>query len=110
MSCCKNYLGSFPHSDHINTGLDAVGDGTYTFELEFAGAKFYKTQVVNGFDPTSPPKLIIPKPFNENYTYTMQIKLPDGTYYSVDGCTNHSFRTFVLVTDGCAEDCEFEYN
>lgn len=110
MSCCINYLGSFPHSDHINTGLSATVDGVYIFEIEFAGAKFYKTQTVIGADPISPVSLIIPKLFNENYTYKLKIKKPDGTYLSVNGCSDHSFKTFVLITDGCGDDCEFEYN
>lgn len=105
MSCCNNYIGSFPHSDHINTGISVTQPGTYRFELEVFGAKFYKEQIVTGATT-----LIIPKPFNENYTYNMKIKKPDDTYLAVDGCSDHSFKTFVLVTDECGEDCEFEYN
>jgi len=105
MSCCNNYLGAFPHSQNIHTGLSATQNGTYTLELEFAGSKQFKYLNI-----IAPDEIIVYTPFNENYTYKMRIKQPDGTYLEVDGCSDHTFKTFVLVTEECGEDCEFEYN
>jgi len=105
MSCCNNYIGSFPHSGNIRTGITGTQSGKYVLELEFAGSKEFKEINIIG-----PAELIIYGPFNEDYLYKLKIRQPDQTYLEVSGCSDHSFKTFVLVTNDCGGDCDFEYN
>jgi hypothetical protein len=110
MSCCKTYLGSFPHNEPINTGITVTVSGTYTYLFEFAGTKFEKTQNVV-YDGISPSPLIIPKGLNENYLYNLIIYDPNGNPILTDGCENYTLKTFILTTNECDVECEpFEYN
>lgn len=105
MNCCDNYLGAFPHNENIHTGIPALQNGTYTLELEFAGSKQFKYLNI-----VAPGEIIVYMPFNENYTYKMRIKQPDGEYLEVDGCSDHTFKTYILIDGDCGDDCEFDYD
>lgn len=106
MSCCTNDLGLKPHNQDINLGLDAEQDGEYKFILDFNGVKTTKKQTVEIGDD-----LILPRPFNEDFIYTMQIIRPDGTLLVVDDCDTFIFKTYIAVGEceqGACQDEETE--
>lgn len=99
MSCCINNLGAFPHNKNINTGINAAFTGQYKAILFFAGSRI--TKLFNGVIGQP---LTIPKPFNENYQYKMQIEQPDGELLYYNGCYDFGFKTYIAIDLEC-EDC-----
>lgn len=102
MTCCKTYLGDYPHNEPVNTGItmgDPITDiGDWIVLLDFQGSKIKKVVAMTGPDD----ELIIPLPFNENYNYNLTITKPDGSLYqTADGCTNFGFKTYVSITPDC---------
>lgn len=102
MSCCKKYLGEFPHSENIKTGIIAAIAGKFTINLGFGSAFLIKEVTVSAGE-----EIVIPKPFNENYLYSFTIKDPNGDLVEIDGCPNFTLKTFIQITDGCpTNDCD----
>lgn len=100
MNCCTNDLGSFPHNEDIETGLSASQFGTHKIQLLFNGAR-----ITIELDLTYYQEIIIPRPFNEDYTYKMEIIQPDGTLYEVDDCTVFAFKVYLNINSDCGTDC-----
>jgi hypothetical protein len=104
MDCCVNNLGEFPHNADIDTGIIALVDGEYTLKLDIGGSSIIK-KVTPGIGEN----IVIARPFNENFTYKLTIKDPNGDLVEEDECSNFSFKTFVAITPPCPEpDCEDE--
>lgn len=101
-TCCLNDLGSKPHNEDLDLGVQAVQAGVYKAILDFAGIKITrKVTLAIGDD------LVIPRPFNETYQYKMQIIQPDGTLLKVNDCENFAFKTYISISEPCGQ-CEEE--
>lgn len=99
MSCCYTQLGTFPHNEPINTGIVAEKSGKYVYRLNFLGAIIYKEQTVEAGDD-----LIVPVPFNENYSYELKVIDPDRENVvnpSNDDCDTWMFTTFIAIKENC---------
>lgn len=99
--CCIIDLGSFPHNEDLETGLSASQFGDHKVQLFFSGARL--TQVI---PLTYYQEIIIPRPFNEDYLYKMQIIQPDGTLYTQDDCDTFSFKIYLNINSPCGTDCD----
>ena len=96
MNCCVTDLGLKPHNEDVDTSLLAMQTGIYQALFAFNGT----IQRVS-FEGTSGAKLIIPRPFNENYIYKFTMLAPDGTDVTKDGCANFQFKTYVNINTSC---------
>lgn len=102
MNCCLNSLGNFPHNEDLDTGLTAGQVGTYKAVLFFAGVRIKRS-----FQPTTYGNIVIPRPFNENYKYKMQIEQPDGNLYEDnDGCSIFEFSVYQSLEPPCGDECQ----
>lgn len=100
MNCCINDLGSYPHNEDIDIYIPASQAGEYIFVLFFNGVRIKRSVTFEYYDA-----LVIPKPFNEDYTYTLQIIQPDGELLTVNDCENFSFKTYINIDRACGSDC-----
>lgn len=103
MACCLNDLGSKPHNEAVNIGIEAEQVGEYKYLLDFNGAKITKTQTVEIGDD-----LIVPKYFNEDYGYNFVIIQPDGTKLEYNECENFYFQTYLAIGECNQGNCEEE--
>jgi hypothetical protein len=98
MDCCKNDLGQFPHNEDVDTGALADQVGVWKALLTFGAAKITRSfTIANLNDP-----IIVPRPFNELYQYSMQIMKPDNSLLEVTNCTIFAFKTYIAIAP-CAE-------
>lgn len=100
MECCSNNLGRFPHNAEINTSLVAGATGEYIIELYNMNGTVHTKKV----EVSISEDIIIPRPFNEDYYYTMKIKNPQGTYIEKDGSQEFCFETYININDECNAD------
>lgn len=101
-NCCIKNLGAIPHTQNLDTGLQAPDAGEYTARLFINGS----TRAVK-FSLEAGDDLIVPAPFNENFDYKMEVIAPDGTKISsYEGCTLFSFSTFVETNNNCSNGCD----
>lgn len=104
IDCCLNDLGSLPHNEGVNIGIPAAQGGVHIAILFFSGVRIKRSFSVSlGSD------IIIPKPFNEDYTYKLQVEQPDGTLLKSNDCENFAFKTYISVEETCGQRvCEEE--
>lgn len=101
MECCITDLGSHPHNQNLDTGLNAYQVGVHKAVLFFGGIRIERP-----FTPAVYTDMVIPRPFNETYQYKLQIIQPDGTLYKdVGGCENFAFKVFININSDCGTDC-----
>lgn len=105
MGCCKNILSDQPHNEDLDMRIAAPSAGTYKAILNYIGAK-----IVKEIDLDLGADIIVPRPFNENYLYTMQIIQPDGTALSVDDCALFQFQTYININKTCNNDTDCDDN
>lgn len=100
--CCKKYLGEFPHNKDIDTKIIAAIAGTFIIRLDFGSSKLEKEIDLDAGD-----KIVIPRPFNENYLYNFTIEDPNGDLVEIEECTNFSLKTYIGINDECpTDDCD----
>lgn len=107
MNCCKNYIGSFPHNENIDTGINPLVSGVYTFEFTgINGTKLKITQNITVSD--TPQTLVIPKGIlNESMFYCVTIKDPNGELLvDANDCPNYCFDTYISTNTTCGNTCE----
>jgi hypothetical protein len=100
MSCCFTQLGRVPHNAPIELGIQAAKVGVYSFGLRFLGATVYQTQTIAEVGD----ELIIPGPFNEDYTYELTVTDPDGEVVVNEAngdCDTWVFTTFMSINQQC---------
>ena len=100
MDCCVNDLGMKPHNEDLNTGIVADQTGNYKAILVFGAARITVT-----FPITLGNKIIVPRPFNEVYQYSMTIIKPDGNVLEYNKCPNFTFRTYINIDRLCETPC-----
>ena len=100
MDCCKIDLGQVPHNEDVNTGILADQAGTWKAVLTFGCAKITRSFVLAINDP-----IIVPRPFNEVYQYSMQIIKPNNDLLEVDDCSIFAFRTYINIDQDCGNTC-----
>ena len=102
MDCCKNDLGQVPHNEDLDIGAAADQIGVWKALLTFGAAKITVSfTIATLLDP-----IIIPRPFNELYQYSMQIIKPNGDLLEVNKCSKFVFKTYISIQP-CAEPiCE----
>ncbi len=106
-NCCKVYLGEFPHSEPINTGIEAPVDGDYTILISF-GPDIKQKKVVT---LVMGDEIVINPPFLESAFYKLEILDPEGEPVTFETCPNFTFKTFIQATENCyvGEACENKY-
>ncbi len=97
MNCCKNELGSFPHNEPIDLNIVAEKSGKYVYRLLYLGSVIYKEQG----DVEAGDDLILPIPFNENYTYELTIIDPELEPVELNDCSTFIFNTFTAIKSNC---------
>lgn len=105
MSCCKKYLGEFPHDEDINIGIKATKAGLYKIQIGFGpDVKHKKETTLNIGD-----FIIIKRPFLESVLYDVKIIDPDGDFIlSDDGCDNFTLKTYIQTNEECYGDiCDY---
>jgi hypothetical protein len=102
MTCCTNILGPMPHNADVNLGVVAAQTGNHTFLIYALGSLRQRTMEFTAGDD-----LIVPKPWNEQMTYRVEIRQPDGTLFSNNDCTDFTFNTIVAIDETCGtEQCD----
>ena len=96
MNCCLNDLGLKPHNEDVDTSVVASQTGVYQALIEFNGT----IQRIS-FEGAASAKLIIPRPFNENFIYKFTMIAPDGSQVTKDACPNFQFKTYVNINTSC---------
>jgi hypothetical protein len=104
-NCCKIDLGSYPHNEDINTGLEAAQAGVHHVKLSYLGSIIPMDLTLSIGQ-----EIVIPNNrLNENYVYDMTIEQPDGTFYMSAECPNFKFKTYVSLNNACDHECDNAY-
>lgn len=98
--CCIKDLGRVPHNQPVNTLEQAPDTGTYKVMLNYQGGVITREVTLDAGDD-----ILIPGPFNEEYTYTLEIIKPDGEkLVTYEGCTTLAFTTYISLIV-CEHEC-----
>jgi len=104
MACCFNDIGKQAHNEALNLNIQAPVAGKYIYRLNYLGRIIYQEQEVEEIGDD----LIVPGPFNEDYTYEMKILTPDNQFLIVEDCDTFIFTTFTAIKNSCngTDECD----
>lgn len=98
MSCSID-LGRFPHNADIDTNLLASQNGGHSVILFMPNGSEVSKDLMLGIGDN----IIIERPFNEDFQYSMKVLQPDGTYFVKDGNELFTFKVFINLKT-CSND------